>query len=90
MRLTLSDDGRSISNAKPLEAGKDGMTFPIGATLDDAGTLYFIGNSQKDQYDRFGLPRNRDRLQGAKIFAVKSDFESDTPMSIQPAAGGKP
>ena len=88
MRLTLADDGRSITNAKPLEAGKDGMSFPVGAALDDKGTLYFIGNSQKDQYDRFGLPRNRDKLQGAKIFAVQADFEADTPMSIQPTAGG--
>ncbi|MBK9493380.1 MAG: hypothetical protein BWZ07_00162 [Alphaproteobacteria bacterium ADurb.BinA280] len=88
MRLSLSEDGRTIANAKPLEAGKEGMSFPIGATLDDKGTLYFIGNSQKDQYDRFGLPRNREKLQGAKIFAVQADFDSDTPMSLQPTAGG--
>jgi len=88
MRLALAPDGRSFIGAQPLAAGQPGFGVPTLATL--AGDrLYFIGNSQKHRYDRFGLPRKADELEGARIFSVQADFASAepafTPAPRQPA-----
>lgn len=69
MRLELAADGRSITSVKPLEANKAPLTAPTDATL--AGDrVYLIANSQKANYDRFGLLRNREALQGTRIWSL--------------------
>ena len=73
MRLELSDDGRTIAGVQPLAANDPSLTTPTLGTL--AGdTFYVIGNSQKDNYDRFGLLKDKSKLQGTRIFAVDTTY----------------
>jgi hypothetical protein len=73
MRLGLAPGGRSIAGVQPLEANQPELSLPTQGTL--AGdTLYLIANSQKFQYDRFGLPRDRSKLEAAKVYRVAADW----------------
>lgn len=74
MRLRLGEGGRHISQGHPLEANRPELSSPVGATISADGRMFVIGNSQREQYDRFGLPRNRDRLEGARLFELRADF----------------
>ncbi len=85
MRLTLGEDGRRFIGAQPLEAAQPALTEPTLATLADDGTLYFIANSQKQLYDRFGLPKKRDALQGTRIYSLQADFALEKAEAAQPA-----
>jgi sugar lactone lactonase YvrE len=96
MLLHLSDDGRSIASVQPLAANNPNLTVPTLGTLDGK-TFYVIANSQKDNYDRFGLVKDKDKLQGTRIFAVDATFVPPEqapeipnlrPADMQP--GGKP
>ncbi len=82
MRLLLAADGRSITGVKPLAAGQPEFGLPTLATLTE-DRLLFIANSQKNEYDRFGLLRKADALQATRIFSVDPNFASDL-------AGSKP
>lgn len=74
MRLKLSEDGRQIVLGHPLEANQQALPLQVGAALGEDAELFVIGNSQRNQYDRFGLPRSRERLEGARIYRLKADF----------------
>jgi hypothetical protein len=74
MRLKLSDDGRAVVQAHPLDANQPALSLQVGAALGPNAELYLIGNSQRENYDRFGLPRNRDRIEGARIYKLQADF----------------
>lgn len=78
MRMALAPDGRSFTGAQPLVAAQPGFDVPTLATLAD-DTLYFIGNSQKHRYDRFGLPRKSEELEGTRIFSLQANFASAEP-----------
>jgi hypothetical protein len=93
MRLGLSASGRAIDRVQPLEANKPELSLPTQGTL--AGdTLYLIGNSQKLEYDRFGLPRNRERLEGARVYRIAADFAGEPAppslpgLPVPPRSGG--
>lgn len=69
MRLKLADDRRSIAKVQPLLANLPDVTTPTLGTL--AGdTFYFIANSQKGNYDRFGLVNDKNKIAGALIYQV--------------------
>jgi hypothetical protein len=72
-RLALDASGRNVVKADPISVGRTDLTMPAGATLNSDGEVLLIGNSQRDKYDRFGLPRNKDALEGAKIFSIRAD-----------------
>lgn len=74
MRLRLEPGGRQIGTGHPLEANRPELTLPVGAAVAADGRVFTIGNSQREQYDRFGLPRNRERLEGARLFELRADF----------------
>jgi hypothetical protein len=82
MRLGLSPDGRSIAAVHPLEAGKPELSMPTQGTVagDD---IYLIGNSQKLKYDRFGLPRDRSKLEGAHVYRISATFDAAQPKQVQ-------
>ena len=83
MRLGLAPGGRSIASVQPLAAGQPALSMPSQGTL--AGdAVYVIANSQKLQYDRFGLPRDRTRLEGARVYRVAADWALAD--ATQPAA----
>jgi hypothetical protein len=72
MRLSLDADGKHVVAAMPLDAANPAFELPTyGAVAGDA--LYFIANSQKNAYDRFGSPRDVAKLEPVKIF--RSDLK---------------
>ena len=71
MRLKLSADGREITGAMPLDVAQPTFSVPTYGTIVD-DHLYFIANSQKSQYDQYGLPKDASKLQPVHIF--KSDL----------------
>ncbi len=92
MRLTLSDDGRRILRAMPLDAGNPAFKLPTwGAVAGDE--LYFIANSQKNQYDGYGTPKAGAELAATEIFRSNLRFswsengtELEAPVRAEPRA----
>jgi hypothetical protein len=80
LRLKLGANGRFIEQAQRISANQTELSLQVGATLNAENELLLIGNSQREAYDRFGLPRNKDRLEGARIFKIRAD-------SAMPEAG---
>lgn len=72
MRLKLADDRRSVTAVQPIAANVDEMTVPTLGTLD-GGTFYFLANSQKSRYDRFGLAHDKGKIEPARILRAKVD-----------------
>jgi hypothetical protein len=78
MRVTLDASGEKIVRAQALEAGQPDMTLPTrGAVAGD--DFYFIANSQKTQYDAYGIPRDASKLEGVKLFKTNVRFVWDAP-----------
>ena len=73
MRLKLSADGKAIVGAQPLSANQPIVAVPTLSTLN-GDQLLFIGNSQKNKYDRFGLPKNRNELEGTRLIQLDLNF----------------
>ena len=85
MRFELAADGRSIASVRPLEANKAPLTAPTDATL--AGDrVYLIANSQKANYDRFGLLRDRGALEGTRIWTLDAGAFRDKDKAAAGAA----
>ena len=73
MRMKLTPDGRSVASLHPIEANKPELTMPTLGTL--AGDkFYFIANSQKGNYDRFGLLRDKNKLEATRIYEVDAGY----------------
>ena len=76
MRLKLSDDGRSVASAMPLDVAQPAFSVPtVGAIVGDQ--LYFIANSQKALYDKFGTVRDPEALEAVRIFRSNLRFAWD-------------
>jgi len=78
MRLTLSDDGRKIVKAMPLDAANPAFALPTYGAIDDDG-LYFVANSQKNQYDSYGTPKDAAKLEAVQVFRSDLRFGWDQP-----------
>lgn len=77
IRLHLSADGHRIVRAMPLDAANPAFALPTYGTL--AGdNLYFIANSQKGKYDKFGSPRDDAKLEPVKVFRSDLRFAWDS------------
>lgn len=71
MRLKLDSIGRSVQSVMPLDAAKpEFAVLGNGAVADN--NLYFIANSQREEYDNYGIPREESALQQVKVY--KSDM----------------
>ncbi len=76
MRLTIADDGRTITKAMPLDSAAPEFTLPtVGAV--DGDMLYFIANSQRNQYDTYGAPKDAAKLQPVVIYRSNMHFAWD-------------
>jgi len=76
MRLKLTDDGRGVVAAMPLDVAQPAFTAPtLGAIAGN--DLYFIANSQKGLYDKLGVLKNPDALQATRIFRSNLRFAWD-------------
>ena len=81
MRLGLSPEGDTIVKVQPLEASNPQFGTPGDMAMDDA-KIYLMANDQKDNYDRFGLIKNKDKLEGTRILRLSANFapvSSDEP-----------
>lgn len=76
MRLALSRDGRTVIGATPLDAGHPQLTLPTYGTVT-GDFLYYIANSQKNQYDDFGVPRDLAKIKPVAIFRTDLRFGWD-------------
>jgi sugar lactone lactonase YvrE len=84
MRLILTPDGRSVASVHPIEANKPELALPTLGTL--AGDkFYFIANSQKGNYDRFGLLRDASKLEGTRIYEVDPGYTLKASQGSVPA-----
>jgi hypothetical protein len=76
MRLHLSDDGRSIVRAMPLDVANEAFELPTYGTI--AGdNLYFNANSQKNKYGAYGTPNDDAKLEPIKVFRSNLRFAWD-------------
>ncbi|HSE12642.1 MAG TPA: hypothetical protein VLB69_08410 [Rudaea sp.] len=76
MRLKLSEDGRGIVAAMPLDVAQPAFTTPtLGAIAGN--DLYFIANSQKGLYDKLGVLKNANALQPTRIYRSNLRFAWD-------------
>lgn len=67
VRLVMDAAGTTISAALPIDVARPEWTAPTrGVVAGDK--LYFVANSQRDQYDGFGIPRDADKLEAVRIF----------------------
>lgn len=73
MKVLLSKDGKVIESYQPLDANQPALSLPTFATLDD-DRLLVIGNSQKANYDRFGLIRDKSKLEATRIYQIDLNF----------------
>ena len=83
MRVKLSDDRRMVTEVTPLLASQPEVTLPTLGTLAD-NQFYFIANSQKGNYDRFGLVNDKSKLEGTRIYQIDAAFKAAKP-SYTPA-----
>jgi DNA-binding beta-propeller fold protein YncE len=76
MRLKLTEDGRSVKAAMPLDVAQPAFATPtLGAIVGDE--LYFIANSQKMLYDKFGVLKEPTKLEPTQIFRSNLRFAWD-------------
>lgn len=79
MQLRLNAEGNTITGLAPLEAANPAFDLPSAMALD-GNNLYLIGNSQKDNYDRYGLLKDKNRLQGTRIVHVDISQRPEPPV----------
>jgi hypothetical protein len=83
VRLVMDAAGTTISAAQPLDVARPEWAAPTrGVVAGDK--LYFVANSQRDQYDGFGIPRDAGKLEAVRV------FESDPAQAINVQAEFKP
>ncbi|MBN8885816.1 MAG: hypothetical protein J0I77_08860 [Rudaea sp.] len=76
MRFKLSDDGRSIVDAQPLDAAQEAFGLPtVGAV--SGNDLYFIANSQKALYNDLGVLTDAAKLEPVHIFRTNMRYAWD-------------
>lgn len=76
MRLKLRDDGAAVVQAAPVAAAQPEFTAPTQGVA--VGSEFFlIANSQKGQYDQYGIPRDAKKLEAVKIWKASLDVKVD-------------
>lgn len=81
MRLKLTPDGHGVASVHPLAANRPELVLPTLGTLN-GNTFYFIANSQKGNYDRFGLLRDKNKLEATRIYQVAADYTMKSPNNL--------
>jgi len=76
VRFSLGSDGRSVIGATVLDSANPHFTLPTNGTINGDG-FYFIANSQKNEYDGYGSPKDASRLKPVEIFRSDLRFGWD-------------
>ncbi len=83
MRFDLSPDGSTITQVHPLEASNPKFGRP-GAMTMKGSMLFVVANDQKDRYDRFGLLKDKDALEGTRILRISANYVAVDPNRLGP------
>jgi sugar lactone lactonase YvrE len=83
MRMKLDAGGTRIVASMPLDAGHPAFEAPTTGALD-GDALLLIANSQRPNYDRFGLPIDKSKLKGVTVWRSDLKFALDKVMSNKP------
>jgi sugar lactone lactonase YvrE len=73
MRLMLDKDGRKVVRAMPLDVENSAFGLPTYGTTD-GDSLYFVANSQKNDYDAYGVVKDESKLEATRIFKSNMRF----------------
>jgi sugar lactone lactonase YvrE len=73
MRLKLDESGRKIVKAMPLDVNNAAFGLPTYGTTD-GNSLYFVANSQKNDYDAYGVLKDESKLEPVRIFRSDMRF----------------
>lgn len=76
IRVSLGADGRSVIGATVLDSANAHFALPTNGTIDGDG-FYFIANSQKNEYDGYGSPKDASKLKPVEIFRSDLRFGWD-------------
>ncbi|HET9034230.1 MAG TPA: hypothetical protein VFN25_15165, partial [Dokdonella sp.] len=76
IRLTLGKDGKSITKMMPLDVANPAFDVPTTGTIAGDG-LYYIANSQKGLYGKYGDLKDDAALQPVRIFRSNLRFAWD-------------
>ena len=87
MRLKLSDDGRAISSATPLDAAQPAFNEPAGGVIV-GNDLYFVANSEKSLYSNLGVLDDASALEPTRVF--RSNLRYAWNAKAQAPAGAPP
>jgi hypothetical protein len=83
MRLRLDKAGRKIASAMPLDSSNPAFGLPTYGTIE-GDALYFIANSQKNEYDSYGEPKDAKKLTPVKVFRSDVRFAWEGNVEAQP------
>ncbi len=83
MRLRLSDDGRKVLKAMPLDAAQPLFKL-LGQGAIVGNKLYFMTNSERSKYGRYGTLREGAVLGPVHVYESKLDFAWDNSVSGGP------
>lgn len=88
MRLTLDATGTRVQHAQALDAAKPEFGLPTQGVVV-ADDFWFIANSQRGQYDAYGLPKDATKLKPVHIYRSDLKFAADSGKGgvMSPAAG---
>ena len=78
MRLKLNAEGRNVEAAMPLDAAKPEFAV-LGNGAVAGNDLYFLANSQREEYDSYGVPKDANALQAVKVYKSDLRFAWDKP-----------
>lgn len=85
MRLSLDSDGKKVTRVAPIDAANAAFGVTSGGVLVDSD-LYFIANSQRNEYGTYGTPKDDAKLAAVDIFRSDLKFNAATAMSIRSGA----
>lgn len=83
MRMKLDPSGTRVVASLPLDAGHAAFQGPTRGVVE-GDSLLLIANSQKTRYDRFGLPNDKNALEGVAIWKSNLAFALDKVISNTP------
>lgn len=73
MRLTLTDDGRSVENAMPIDVARPEFQG-LGGGAAAGNKLYFVTDLERDKYDGYGLRKDDAPLEPVPVFVSNMRF----------------
>ncbi|HKE47500.1 MAG TPA: hypothetical protein VKB52_05510 [Rhodanobacteraceae bacterium] len=78
MRLKLDKDGHKIESAMPIDVANAAFGVPTYGAVD-GDALYFIANSQKNEYDTYGVVKDASKLEAVRVFRSDLRFAWNEP-----------